>query len=59
LGIIGFGENVRLLVVSFIFKLEEVNLFLLLLLPIVFAETVVFGSAFSLGCWLVVAIAQA
>jgi hypothetical protein len=42
------------------FKLEEEEKpALLLLLPKVRAETAVFGSAVGLGCWLVVAIAQA
>jgi hypothetical protein len=41
------------------FKLEEEEkLTLLLHLPKLFAETVVFGSAFGLGCILVVAFAQ-
>jgi hypothetical protein len=44
----------------FIFKLEEEGKpALLLLLPTLFAEYCFFGSAFGLGCWLVVAIAQA
>jgi hypothetical protein len=42
------------------FKLEEEgNTALLLLLPKVCAETIIFGSASGLGCRLVVAIAQA
>jgi hypothetical protein len=43
-----------------IFKLEEEeNLPLLLLLPVLYAGDCIFGSAFGLRCWLVVAIAQA
>jgi hypothetical protein len=42
-----------------IFKLEEEKPTLLLLLPKLFAETAVFGSASGLGCWLVVGFAQA
>jgi hypothetical protein len=44
---------------NLIFKLEEENSALLLLLPKLFAETAVLGSAFGLGCRLVVAAAQA
>jgi hypothetical protein len=43
-----------------IFKLEEEeNTALLLHLPALFAETADFGSVSGLGCWLVVATAQA
>jgi hypothetical protein len=43
-----------------IFKLEEEeNAALLLHLPKLFAETAVFGSAFGLGCRVVVAAPQA
>jgi hypothetical protein len=45
---------------GFIFKLEEEESTALLLhLPLLIAETAVFGSASVLGCCLVVAIAQA
>jgi hypothetical protein len=43
-----------------IFKLEEeVKPALLLLLPVLIAETTVLDSALGIRCWLVVAIAQA
>jgi hypothetical protein len=42
-----------------IFKLEEEENFLLLLLPALFAETAVFDSTSRRRCWLVVGIAQA
>jgi hypothetical protein len=43
-----------------IFKLEEEEkLTLLLLLPRLFAETAVLGSALGTGCWLVVGVTQA
>jgi hypothetical protein len=43
----------------FIFKLEEASVAPLLYLLKIFAETAVFGSAFDLGCRLVVGFLQA